>query len=67
VVAGADAAPLSQGVVDYKTAGHMLINDSVFAPLVYGVQQYLSHAYVAGIGGNALYDYSWTQARILAH
>jgi oligopeptide transport system substrate-binding protein len=67
VVAGADAAPLSQSVVDYKTAGHMLINDSVFAPLVYGVQQYLSHPYVAGVGGNALYDYDWTQARILAH
>jgi hypothetical protein len=45
----------------------MLINDSVFAPLVYGVQQYLSHRYVAGVGGNALYDDYWTQARILAH
>ncbi|MHB8614295.1 MAG: peptide ABC transporter substrate-binding protein [Candidatus Dormibacteraceae bacterium] len=67
VVAGADAAPLSQSLVDYKTAGHMLINDSVFAPLVYGVQQYLSHPYVAGIGGNALYDDYWTQARILQH
>jgi len=67
VVAGADAAPLSQSLVDYKTAGHMLINDSVFAPLVYGVQQYLSHSYVAGVGGNALYDFSWTQARILKH
>jgi oligopeptide transport system substrate-binding protein len=67
VVAAADAAPLSQSLVDYKTAGHMLINDSVFAPLVYGVQQYLSHSYVAGVGGNALYDFSWTQARILQH
>ena len=67
VVAAADAAPLSQSLVDYKTAGHMLINDSVFAPLVYGVQQYLSHPYVAGVGGNALYDYDWTQARILQH
>ena len=67
VVATADAQPLSQSVVDYKTAGHMLINDSVFAPLVYGVQLYLSHPYVAGVGGNALYDYDWTQARILQH
>ncbi|HXC75411.1 MAG TPA: peptide ABC transporter substrate-binding protein [Candidatus Acidoferrum sp.] len=67
VVAAADAAPLSESLVGYKTAGHMLINDSVFAPLVYGVQQYLSHPYVAGVGGNALYDYDWTQARILAH
>jgi oligopeptide transport system substrate-binding protein len=66
-VAAADTAPLSQALVDYKTAGHMLINDSVFAPLVYGVQQYLSHPYVAGVGGNALYDDYWTQARILQH
>ncbi len=67
VVAAADAAPLSQSLTDYKTAGHMLINDSVFAPLVYGVQQYLSHPYVAGVGGNALYDDYWTGARILQH
>ena len=67
VVASADGAALSQSLVDYKTAGHMLINDSVFAPLVYGEQQYLSHPYVAGVGGNALYDYDWTLARILAH
>ena len=67
VVAGADAAPLSQSLIDYKTAGHMLINDSVSAPLVYGVQQYLSHSYVAGVGGSALYDDYWTTARILKH
>lgn len=66
VVAGADAAPLGQAL-DYKTAGHMLINDSVMAPLVYGVQQYLAHPYVVGVGGNALYDFSWTDARILKH
>ena len=67
VIAGADTAPLTLSLVDYKTAGHMLINDSVFAPLVYGVQQYLSHPYVAGVGGSALYDDYWTQARILKH
>ncbi len=67
VIAGADAAPLSQSLVGYKTAGYMLVNDTVFAPLVYGVQQYLSHPYVAGVGGNALYDFYWTSARILQH
>ena len=45
----------------------MLVNDSVMAPLVYGVQQYLAHPYAVGVGGNALYDYSWTDARILQH
>jgi len=67
VVATADAAPLAQSVVGYQTAGHMLLNDAVFAPLIYGVQQYLSHPYVAGVGGNALYDDYWTTARILQH
>jgi oligopeptide transport system substrate-binding protein len=68
VVAGADTQPLSaSGLVDYQTAGHMLINDAVFGALVYGVQQYVAHPYVKGVGGNALYDFYWTQARILKH
>jgi oligopeptide transport system substrate-binding protein len=67
VIAGANAAPLSQSLVTYKTAGYVLIEDVAFAPLVYGVQQYLVHPYVAGAGGNALYDFYWTEARILRH
>jgi oligopeptide transport system substrate-binding protein len=67
LVAGADAVPLRQGLVDYKTSGALLINQSIFAPLVYGVQEYLVHPYVAGAGGNALYDNYWTQVRILKH
>jgi len=31
------------------------------------VQQYLVHPYVAGAGGNALYDNYWTGIRILKH
>jgi oligopeptide transport system substrate-binding protein len=67
VVSAADAAPLSQSLLPYKTAGYVLIEDVAFAPLVYGVQQYLVHPYVAGAGGNALYDFYWTEARILKH
>jgi oligopeptide transport system substrate-binding protein len=66
-VAQADAAPLSDAIVNYQTAGYLLINTSAFAPLVYGVQQYLSHPYVRGVGGNALYDDYWTETRILQH
>ena len=65
LVAQADATPLSQALTSYKTAGFLLISTTAFAPLVYGVQQYLSHPYVKGVGGNALYDDSWTEARIL--
>jgi oligopeptide transport system substrate-binding protein len=67
VVAGADAAPLTQSLVTYKTAGYVLIEDVAFAPLLYGVQQYLVQPYVVGAGGNALYDFYWTEARILKH
>ena len=67
LVANADSAPLKQGLTDYRTAGTLLVDESVFAPLVYGVQQYLVHPYVAGAGGNALYDNPWTSIRILKH
>jgi oligopeptide transport system substrate-binding protein len=67
IVAGADAKPLALALIDYQTAGYMLVNDSINATLVYGQQQYLSHPYVKGVGGNALYDFDWTKARILKH
>jgi oligopeptide transport system substrate-binding protein len=66
-VRGADAKPLATALADYKTAGEMLFHDAVFGGLVYGVQQYLSHPYVKGVGGNALYDDYWTSARIDKH
>jgi oligopeptide transport system substrate-binding protein len=67
LIADADAAPLDQSLVRYTIAGHTLINDSIFAPLVYGVQQYLVHPYVKAAGGNALYDNYWTAVRVLRH
>lgn len=67
LVAAGDAAPLSQSLTQYKTAGFLLVDQAITAPLVYGVQQYLVHPYVAGAGGNALYDYSWAGIRILQH
>jgi oligopeptide transport system substrate-binding protein len=66
-VVGADAVPIGQAPTGYGTAGYLLIGTTVFAPLVYGVQQYLVHPYVAGAGGNALYDNYWTTVRILQH
>jgi oligopeptide transport system substrate-binding protein len=65
VVASADAAPLNATASDYRTAGYVLVNDTVFAGLLYGAQEYLVHPYVKGAGGNALYDYSWTEVRLV--
>ena len=54
-------------MADYRAAGELLIHDTVFAGLVYGIQQYLAHPYVKGVGGNALYDNFWISARIIRH
>ena len=62
-----DGKSLSAGVQDYQAAGELLIHDTIFGALVYGVQQYLVHPYVKGVGGNALYDYYWSTAKIVAH
>jgi oligopeptide transport system substrate-binding protein len=67
VVGGADAAPPGTGTSAYKVAGFLLVNDSAFGGLLYGVQQYLVHPYVKGAGGNALYDNTWTATRIVKH
>ena len=67
IIATADASPAGASAADYKTAGLVLVNDTVYAGLLYGVQQYLVHPWVRGAGGNALYDYDWTGVRIVKH
>ncbi len=67
LVASAGSGPLAESLTQYRTAGFLLADQSVAAPLVYGVQQYLVHDYVRGAGGNALYDAPWTGIRILKH
>jgi oligopeptide transport system substrate-binding protein len=67
LVKGADAKPLLSALADYKAAGELLIRDTIFGGLLYGEQQYLSHPFVKGVGGNALYDFYWSNARILKH
>ena len=67
LVHGADGKPLAEAIADYKQAGDTLVTDVAYGALVYGVQQYLVHTYVRGAGGNALYDFSWTNAKIIKH
>jgi oligopeptide transport system substrate-binding protein len=67
LVATADGEKLSDALGSYKTAGYILVDQCAFAALLYGVQPYLVHSYVSGAGGNALYDNSWTSARIVQH
>ena len=65
LISEADVSAAGSSAPGYKTAGFLLVNDSVFASLLYGVQQYLVHPWVHGAGGNALYDYDWSGVRIL--
>jgi oligopeptide transport system substrate-binding protein len=67
IIAAADASAGGASAADYKTAGFVLVDGSVYAGLLYGVQQYLVHPWVRGAGGNALYDYDWTGIRIVKH
>jgi oligopeptide transport system substrate-binding protein len=67
IIAAADASAGGASAADYKTAGFVLVDGSVYAGLLYGVQQYLVHPWVRGAGGNALYDYDWTGVRIVKH
>ena len=66
-VRAADQKPIATALADYKAAGQTLMGHVVFAGLVYGVQQYLAHPWVKGVGGNALYDFAWTDARMVKH
>ncbi|MEP6753341.1 MAG: peptide ABC transporter substrate-binding protein [Candidatus Dormiibacterota bacterium] len=66
-VKAADGKPIATALPEYKAAGQTLIGHVAFGALVYGVQQYLAHPWVKGVGGNALYDFTWTDARIVKH
>jgi oligopeptide transport system substrate-binding protein len=63
----ANAKPISQSLDTYKQMNKILVDNTVTGNLVYGIQQYLSHDYVKGVGGNPLYDNYWIDVKILQH
>jgi oligopeptide transport system substrate-binding protein len=65
LVRKADQENLSQSLGDYARAGRLLTDDVAYAGLVYGERLYLIKPYVRGVGGNSLYDYPWTEAKVL--
>jgi ABC-type oligopeptide transport system substrate-binding subunit len=67
LIKDANSKPLTESISAYKQAGQMLVSDVVAGNLVYGIQQYVVHPWVKGVGGNALYDNYWADARILQH
>ena len=67
LIKDANQKPLTESLGAYKQANQLLIDDTITGNLVYGIQQYLVHPWVKGVGGNALYDNYWSDARILQH
>jgi oligopeptide transport system substrate-binding protein len=67
LVQSANQKPLSDAVADYKKANQLLVDQVVTGPLVYYIHANLVHPWVKGVDGNALYDFYWTDARILQH
>jgi oligopeptide transport system substrate-binding protein len=67
LVKDANTKPLTSVIDKYKQANQMLVDDSITGNLVYGIQQYVIHPWVKGAGGNALYDFRWSDVRILQH
>ena len=67
LIKNANQKPLAESLGAYKQANQLLIDDTITGNLVYGIQQYLVHPWVKGVGGNALYDNYWSDARILQH
>jgi ABC-type oligopeptide transport system substrate-binding subunit len=63
----ANSKPLSQSLDTYKAMNKILTDNCMTGNLVYTVLQYLVHPYVKGVGGNALYDNYWSEAKILQH
>jgi oligopeptide transport system substrate-binding protein len=63
----ANAKPLDSALPDYVNAQKMMVEDVVWGNLVYSNQPYLVQTYVKGAGYNGLYDFSWTEIRLLKH
>jgi oligopeptide transport system substrate-binding protein len=51
----------------YKQADRMLLDEAVIDPLFYYVHTVVVKPYVTGFGANALYEYRWTEIKLLEH
>jgi oligopeptide transport system substrate-binding protein len=67
LVKKANQMPIDQALPLYKQAQQQMIDDFYGGPLYYSVKTEAFKPYLRGVGGNALYDYVWTDAKILQH
>lgn len=67
LIARADVEPLTTALPLYEQAGRMILNEAALAPLLYYQRAAIVKPHVDGYGANALWDYRWTNVRILSH
>jgi ABC-type oligopeptide transport system substrate-binding subunit len=67
LVKSANTKSLVAGLAEYKQANQILVDQVVTGPLVYYIHANVVHPWVKGVDGNALYDFYWSDARILQH
>jgi oligopeptide transport system substrate-binding protein len=67
LVKSANTKSLADGLAEYKKANQILVDQSIPGPLVYYIHANIVHPYVKGVDGNALYDFYWSDVRILQH
>jgi len=67
LVKSANTKSLVEGLAEYKQANQILVDQVVTGPLVYYIHANVVHPWVKGVDGNALYDFYWSDARILQH
>jgi oligopeptide transport system substrate-binding protein len=67
LVKSANTKSLVAGLAEYKQANQILVDQVITGPLVYYIHANVVHPWVKGVDGNALYDFYWSDARILQH
>lgn len=66
-VSAADGASGTKAISEYQQADRTLLDQAVIDPLFYYVHTVVVKPYVLGFGANAMYDYRWTELKILQH
>jgi len=67
LVQTANTKQINQALPDYTKANQMVTHDLAWATLTYGQSPFLAQSYLQGWGFNSLYDYPWSDIKILQH
>ena len=67
LLARADSTSGGAALADYQALSRMLIDKAMFAALFYYVRTVLVQPYVQGYGGNPIYEFDWTDMKVLKH